>query len=335
MKYGFFRLAAASPKTVVADCRANASAITECVKKASSEGAKLIVFPELCITGYTCSDLFLQDTLQKNALSALELIAAKTADTDALISVGLPMSDGTALYNAAAVIFRGKVLAIVKKSFIPNYAEFYERRHFATGAELGAESREESKISLSGKSVPFGTRFIFKDAQNPLAAIGFEICEDLWVPLSPSTTLALSGATIIANLSASNEIIGKASYRRTLVSSQSAKTVSAYLYANAGNGESTASAVYSGHCIIAENGHIIAENDGIFGSRMVCTDIDLGFIAFEKRRTGSCAALCEVTEVPLSPADTKLERRFSPLPFVPEKNRSCHATCAARAVLLW
>ncbi|MBQ3669857.1 MAG: NAD(+) synthase [Treponema sp.] len=350
MNFGFFRAACATPSVTVADTESNAQSIVELTHEAWKRCAQLVVFPELCITGYTCSDLFFQDTLQKNALSALELIAAKTADTDALISVGLPMSDGTALYNAAAVIFRGKVLAIVKKSFIPNYAEFYERRHFATGAELGTESREESKISLSGKSVPFGTRFIFKDAQNPLAAIGFEICEDLWVPLSPSTTLALSGATIIANLSASNEIIGKASYRRTLVSSQSAKTVSAYLYANAGNGESTTDLVFSGHSMIFENGTMLAEKTPFSEEKIIYADIDLERLHHERTRTTtfaqkapyipSCTTIYfnneeEKNRSDKKPAQTDLSRFVSRTPFVPQdesaRKERCHEVIELQA----
>lgn len=350
MKFGFFRVACATPLVTVADTESNALSIISLAKEASENGAELIVFPELCITGYTCSDLFLQDTLQKNALSGLELIAAQTAGCDALISVGLPISDGTALYNCAAVIFKGSVLAIVKKSFIPNYAEFYERRHFAPGADSGPNLMEESKISLFGKDIPFGTRFIFKDAQNPMASIGFEICEDLWVPLSPSTTLALSGATVIANLSASNEIIGKASYRRTLVSSQSAKTVSAYLYANAGNGESTTDLVFSGHSMIFENGTMLAEKTPFSEEKIIYADIDLERLHHERTRTTTfaqksqcipcCATIAFNKEGEKNQCDKKTPRTdfcriVSRTPFVPQdesaRKERCHEVIELQA----
>ena len=279
MDFGFFRAACATPAVTVADTESNAESIAALAKEAWEGGARLVVFPELCITGYTCSDLFFQDALQKGALSALKRIADETKRVGAVIAVGLPLSDGVSLFNCQAILHGGNVLALVKKSFIPSYAEFYERRHFSPGAG-GANGA----IRLFGEDVPFGTGFIFRDRNNPLVSLGFEICEDLWVPDSPSTRLALSGALVIANSSASNEIIGKASYRRTLCAAQSAKTVSAYLYANAGNGESTTDLVFSGHSMIFENGTLLCERKPFGAERVIYADIDLERLRHERAR---------------------------------------------------
>ena len=221
MNYGFFRIASAVPQVTVADCEQNALSIIENAEKAVSSLAKLIVFPELSLTGYTCSDLFFQDTLLHGAKSALETVAEKTKSLDAVIAVGLPFRKENALYNVAAILFKGEILCLIPKSYIPNYAEFYERRHF----KEWKTSAENEKIYFSEKhpEVLFGSKILIADQKNPDIKIAFEICEDLWVSSSPSVDAALSGATIIANLSASNEIIGKASYRRTLVSAHSAK----------------------------------------------------------------------------------------------------------------
>ena len=285
MNYGFFRAACASPDVVVADCNANADAIIDLAKKAAAGGAQLIVFPELCITAYTCGDLFLQRTLLDGALSALKRICAETAELNALILVGLPLVDNGATYNCAAILHRGNILALVPKTYIPTYNEFYERRHFAP-----ADRDEINSIYIdeNNAAVPFGTNILIADKSNPLFLLGTEICEDVWVPLSPSTHASLSGATVIANLSASNEIIGKADYRRTLVSAQSAKTMTAYLYADCGNGESTTDLVFAAHNILAENGTILAQSD-LFSSGITYADFDLERLAQERKRTTTFA----------------------------------------------
>ena len=338
MKHGFLRVACATPAVTVADCESNAKSIIEGAREASENGAEIIVFPELCITGYTCSDLFLQDVLEKAAADALERIAEETKTLDSLLLLGLPVSDGKAIYNSAAVVGKGKIEAIVPKSYMPNYAEFYERRHFKP---FNQEKSTEKTIFISEKNscVPFGTDIIICDKKNPFLKLAVELCEDLWVPLSPSTKAALNGATIIANLSASNEIIGKAEYRKTLVSAQSAKTVSAYLYANAGNGESTTDVVFSGHSIIAENGSVLSES-GLFSNKTIYADIDLERLAHERKRTSTFADCSDenVAEFRKIFVDIArecgksfetLDRRISRTPFVPSKDEERAKRCMA------
>lgn len=372
MNYGFIKAAACSPAMSVADADFNADEIIKNAKEAAKNGAKIIVFPELCITGYTCSDLFLQDTLLRSCVKSLKKIAEQTADLESLIAVGLPLTDGKALYNVAAAVFKGKVLALVPKSYIPNYAEFYERRHFAPfSSSLNDESGNENKIAFEDfgnggifDEAKIGTNILIQDEKNPSLKIGFEICEDLWVPLAPSTNTALLGATITANLSASNEIVGKASYRRTLVSAQSAKNISAYIYANAGNSESTTDLVFSGHSIIAENGTILAEKKP-FEDKILYAEIDFERLSHERIKTttfASCAIEnqkqknqpARIIKINLLKDETenqiknktgqnfdknkkdstkngseslKLERKISPYPFVPQDENSRRERC--------
>jgi NAD+ synthase (glutamine-hydrolysing) len=290
MNYGFFRAAAASPVVAVADCRANADHIIDAVREAREDGASLIVFPELSITGYTCGDLFLQRPLQEAAAAELERIAHKTAAHHILIAVGLPVASGDALYNCAALLYRGKILALIPKSYIPNYGEFYERRQFAP-AKRG-NGTQSVRISDAFPDVPFGTDILVCDKDDANFVLAAEICEDAWVPLPPSTYHTLAGATVVANLSASNEIVGKAAYRRLLVKGQSAHTVSAYIYADAGNGESSQDMVFAAHNIVAENGTILAESE-LFSGGTVYADIDLERLAQERRRTTSYAQSTE------------------------------------------
>jgi NAD+ synthase (glutamine-hydrolysing) len=286
MNYGFFRAAAASPELTIADCKTNADHIIDAVLEARSKGASLVVFPELCITGYTCGDLFFQRTLQDSAVHETERIARVTAAYHILIAVGLPVALGDALYNCAALIYRGQILALVPKSYIPNYGEFYERRQFASARRSG----ETVSVHLSDTfpSVPFGTDILICDKGNADFVLAAEICEDVWVPLPPSTRHTLAGATIVANLSASNEIVGKAAYRRLLIKGHSAHTVCAYIYADAGHGESTQDLVFASHNILAENGTVIAESE-LFSGKTAYADFDLERIAQERRRTTSYA----------------------------------------------
>lgn len=282
-KHGFFRVAAASPALVVADCDTNAKNIIEQAKDAAANGAQVIVFPELCITGYTCGDLFLQSTLQRAALDALAKIANATKNLRAVLVVGLPLADGHSIYNVAAILCKGKILAFVPKTYIPNYSEFYEKRYFASGSNL-------SSGEING--VPFGTNILISDATEKNFTLAVEICEDLWVASPPSVQHALSGATVIANLSASNEVVGKAEYRRLLVKGQSARTMTAYIYADAGNDESTTDMVFAGHNLISENGTILAESK-LFSGKTIYADVDLERIMIDRRKTTTYAQNAE------------------------------------------
>ncbi|MGN0728592.1 NAD(+) synthase [Treponema sp.] len=283
MNYGFFRVAAASPALSVADCGFNAGKIIEIVKKAEAEKVQLLVFPELSICGYTCADLFAQKALLCACYDSLKEICRETKEYGVLFCVGLPVEYGAERFNCAVFIHRGKILAAVPKTFIPNYSEFYESRWFSSFS-----GKKTACISICPglESIPFGTDIIIQDSKNPSIAIAAELCEDLWVPLSPSTRHALNGATIIANLSASNEVAGKADYRRMLVAGHSAKTVSAYIYANAGHDESSTDMVFSGHSIIAANGTVQAES-GLFDSpgKLLIADIDIEKITQDRLRS--------------------------------------------------
>jgi NAD+ synthase (glutamine-hydrolysing) len=290
MNYGFFRGAAASPELTVADCKTNADHIIDAVLEARSNGASLIVFPELCVTGYTCGDLFLQRTLQEAAVHETERIARETAAHHILIAAGLPVALGDALYNCAALMYRGHILALVPKSYIPNYGEFYERRQFAPAKRTAGTVSVH--LSDTFPDVPFGTDILICDKDDPDFILAAEICEDVWVPLPPSTRHTLAGATIVANLSASNEIVGKAAYRRLLIKGHSAHTVSAYIYANAGHGESTQDLVFASHNILAENGTVLAESE-LFSGKTMYADFDLERTVQERRRMTSYAQSTE------------------------------------------
>lgn len=283
MAYGFVKAACVSPELKVADCKFNAEKIIEAAEKVSNAGASIIVFPELSITGYTCGDLFFQQTLQSSAQNVLITIIEKTAKLNSLIFLGLPLPRTEGIYNCGAAIYRGKLLALYTKSYLPNYGEFYERRQFTPFQQ----NMETQFISFAGfENVPFGTDILLQDEKNPSLTIACELCEDLWVPLPPSTRHVLAGATIIANLSAGNEIIGKADYRRSLVKSHSARSICGYLYANAGKGESTQDMVFAGHNLIVENGTLLAES-ALFSNETIFADIDVERLCQERRRTTS------------------------------------------------
>ena len=283
MAYGFIRSACVSPRLKVADCGFNGQQIVEAARLASEKGAAVIVFPELCITAYTCGDLFFQQTLQRAAEKELSEIIKKTSDLDSLIFVGLPLARTEGIYNVAAAICGGRLLALYAKSYLPNYAEFYERRQFTPFQQ----NMETEFISFAGfDDVPFGTDILILEKSNSSLTIACEICEDLWVPLPPSTRHVLAGATVIANLSAGNEIIGKAEYRRNLVKSQSARSICAYLYANAGMDESTQDMVFAGHNLIVENGTVLGESV-LFSNETVYADIDVERLCQERCKTTS------------------------------------------------
>ena len=316
MQDGFVKIAAATPDLRVADCAYNASEIIKQAKQAAAKGAHLIVFPELCLTGYTCGDLFLQQTLLDGALAALETVCRETAGLNAAVVVGLPFMQQGKLFNVAAVLCGGKIEGIVPKQFIPNYSEFYEQRHFVSGAGVPFQT-----VSLLGQDTLFagGEPLVFQCADMPEFTLGVEICEDLWVANPPSTRLAQAGATVIVNLSASDEIIGKASYRRDLVRQQSARLLCAYLYADAGFGESTQDLVFAGHDLIAENGALLAESR-LFDRGVIYADIDVQRLMHERRRmnTFTVEHSSMVAALEIQPgANALADRTFPRTPFVP------------------
>lgn len=313
---GFIKVAAATPEIRVADTRFNAEAIIAMAGVAAERGAKLIVFPELCITGYTCGDLFLQPLLLRQAKQALVDIARRTAELDALIAVGLPFAWGGAVYNCAAMVSGGRILGLVPKKNIPNYGEFYEKRYFASGYGL----KDWDTLCLDGEmQTVFGPDLLFPHTSVPDLVVGCEICEDLWVPEAPSVRLALNGATVIVNLSASDETVTKDEYRKDLVSVQSARLVCGYVYAGAGDGESTTDVVFTGSRLICENGAVLAKADD--GSGLICTELDVERLAAERRRMGVFTA--DGSDFVVCPwggaaEQTELTRHFSRAPFVPQ-----------------
>ncbi len=324
MKQGFIKVAAVTPKIRVADPVYNGTEICRRLGEACENGAKIIVFPELCITGYTCGDLFLQELLLEEASRQLLGIAEATRDKDALVMVGLPMEREGRLYNVAAVLCRGQVLGLIPKANIPSYAEFYEGRHFAQG------NRETVPFELGGKNVPFGTNILFSCNTMRGLTVGCEICEDLWVADSPGTDHALKGATLIANLSASNETVGKDEYRELLVKSASARLICGYVYTSAGEGESTQDLVFGGHNLIAENG-IILKQVKRFGCDTIYGDIDIERILSDRRRMGTFGQEPQAAyvKVPfcLNVEETRLERRFGCMPFVPGEENQRRRRC--------
>ncbi len=282
--HGFVRVAAATPELRVADCPFNAARVADQLRQAQAEQVAVVVFPELCLTGYTCADLFQQPTLLEGARDALAAVARATASDFAGVAVvGLPLALDDRVFNCAAVLHRGRVLGVVPKSFLPNYKEFYERRWFAPAAVARSTS-----ISLLGQDVPFGADLLFQAADADMLTIGVEICEDLWVPIPPSSAQAVAGATLLVNLSASNEVIGKANYRRQLVVNQSGRCLAAYLYTSCGVWESTTDVVFGGHSLVAENGALLAESRRFQRApQLTITDVDLDRLRVDRLRTNS------------------------------------------------
>lgn len=329
MIHGFIKTAAVTPKVQVADPEGNAREIIRLAKEAAGNGAKIIVFPELCITGYTCGDLFLQELLLESAKEALLQIIRETRELDALIFAGLPWEKEGKLYNVAAVFQGGKLLGLVPKTCIPNYGEFYELRHFARG------NREADAVwtdSGDGERdyIPFGTRLLFTCEEMPGLAVAAEICEDVWVPDPPSIHHALAGATVIVNCSASDETTGKDAYREALISGQSARLVCGYIYANAGEGESSQDLVFGGHNLIAENGKILSRS-ARFKNETIYADLDIARIVGERRRMTTFFSRTDAvyTEIGfhLNKEETKLSRFIDPAPFVPDDSQDRQKRC--------
>jgi NAD+ synthase (glutamine-hydrolysing) len=342
MKDGFIKVAACTPEIQVADVDFNVDKIISQLEKCREEGVKVAVFSELCITGYTCQDLFFQNALLDKAMEGVVKIAKTTADSDMLVAVGVPVRANGKLYNCAAVIQDGEVRAFVPKTHLPNYNEFYEARHFAPyrGECAAIDLREYGQFEF----IPPMEQTVFVCEEIPELVVGFELCEDLWVADPVSNYLAKAGATLICNLSASDEVIGKDSYRRQLVSNQSARLVAGYIYCSAGDGESTQDMVFSGHNIIAENGSILAESR-LFENGITISEIDFKKLAFERRKISTYPASAEWDysskdsgfldkdnisreRFSLEMGETALTRKFAKTPFIPsnqaERNERCH-----------
>jgi len=326
MKDGFISVACGSPKLRLADCRYNAEQTFSMMRTAEKAGVKVLVLPELGLTGYTCGDLFYQEVLLRGAEQALDTVLEATRNLEVLTAVGVPLKKDNKLYNCAAVIQRGKILGVVPKTYLANYGELAEKRWFAPAPE------EEDTMTLLGDSVPFGKNLVFRCEECPDLAVGFELCEDLWAPVPPSVGLAAAGATVIGNLSASNDIVGKSEYRRQLVTMQSAKLMCGYLFTSSGEGESTADLVFGAHQMIAENGTLQAERR--FEDGLLISEIDVQKLSYERRRVQPFAETTSAWEVPfsLTVSETKLTHYVAPMPFVPEDKDERDARC--REILL-
>ena len=317
MKDGFIKVAVATPRLRVADCLYNEQACAALTREAAEQGVKVVVFPELCLTGYTCGDLFCHATLLDAALESLRAYLSDTAECDVVSMVGLPFMAADKIYNVAAVCHMGQLLGLVPKSHIPNFGEFYEARCFAPAM------KENLTCELDGSFVTLGVKQLFVCTTMPTLRIGVEICEDLLVSVPPSCAIGAAGATVICNLSASCEGVGKDAYRRSMVVSQSSRTMSAYLYANCYKGESTTDVVFSGHAMIAENGTLLSERKPFAKPDvgLTVTEVDVGRLVYDRRRTNTYSnqGSGEFSEVyfDLAVEDTALTRPIERNPFVP------------------
>ena len=324
MKQGFVRVAAVTPNVRVADVEFNTQSICEEIQRAEDKKAKVVVFPELCITGYTCGDLFSQEILLKAAKEALVKIAAFTTQKDMLVFVGLPLCVGGELYNVAAELNKGKILGLTTKTFLPNYGEFYEMRQFCAGPKSVKE------VTIAGQSVPLGQQLLYQAKEMEGLVVAAEICEDVWSVMPPSNQAALEGATVIVNCSASDETVGKAHYRRTLIAGQSARLIAGYVYANAGEGESTTDLVFGGHNIIAENGTILSESKR-FQNGIIYSELDVHRILNERRKNttfqNSEEGAWKRIYFSIQEEETPLTRVFPRKPFVPQDMKEREARC--------
>jgi NAD+ synthase (glutamine-hydrolysing) len=338
--HGYYRATAAAPQLRVADPVWNARASIELLRK--FEDSDLVVLPELGITGYTCGDLFATATLLDAAILALRELADATRSRREILIAGLPLVVGTSVMNVAAVIAGGRIHGIVPKTFLPTYREFYESRHFRS-----ASSSDPATIEIGGQMIPFGTDLLFRDGE---ALIAVEICEDLWVPVPPSSYAVIAGANVVVNLSASNETVGKAQWRRDLVVSQSGRLICGYVYASAGGGESSSDLVFGGHCLIAENGGLLGQSrrigdgaDPVLPTETHLTrDLDLQRLMHDRRVIGSFDDFRDSLprpyrqieiESPLPNASatgsrSRLQRRIDPHPFVPDDESERESRCA-------
>lgn len=338
MNDGYIRAGAATPKVSVADPASNAQQIMELINQGAQRRASVMVFPELCITGYTCGDLFLQSSLLAEARLQLVRIVDFTKDKPMLVFVGLPWEKDGKLYNVAAVLCKGRLLGLVPKSCLPNYGEFYEMRHFNPGWKKAVMVEFADADGLCYE-VPMGTDILFRCETIPGLVAAAEICEDVWVPAPPSIRHCLAGATLIANCSASDETTGKDIYRRSLIGGQSASLVCGYIYANAGEGESTQDLVFGGHNLIAENGTVLAESKR-FANETVYGDVDLERLNNERRRMNTFGPVDSegytVVKFSMEPQEFTLNRYLNPSPFVPQnkedRDRRCEEILSIQAM---
>jgi NAD+ synthase (glutamine-hydrolysing) len=335
-RHGFVRVAAAVPTLRVGDPAFNADRTLGLLDRATADGVEVVVFPEMGLTGYTCGDLFHQTMLLRAALAELDRLADKSGRSfHGLAVVGLPVVVDDQVFNCAAVLHRGRVLGLVPKSYLPNYKEFYDARYFAAAAT----ARSDVVRLASGETVPFGTDLLFHAVAEPDLIVGIEICEDLWTPVPPSSLQALAGANLLLNLSASNEVIGKAPYRRQLVAGQSGRCIAGYIYTSCGVYESTTDLVFGGHCLIAENGTILVESERFRrDEQLVVTDVDLDRLRGDRLRTTTFAQYglnagvvrpfrrIEFTLDP-APADAPLTRFVGAHPFVPQQAETLRERC--------
>lgn len=326
MKDGFIKVAAVTPQVRVADVAYHVQQIKEAMEQSAKAGVMITVFPELCLTGYSCHDLFYQRTLLQQAKSGLLSLAKKTETLSGIYFVGLPWEWQGKLYNVAAALHGGKVLGLVPKTYLPTYAEFYEGRQFTCGMQ------QVVMANLPGQkeAIPFGTNQLFACREIPELVIASELCEDLWTPCPPSGAHCMHGATVIANLSASDEVTGKNAYRRSLVANTSARLYCAYLYACAGEGESTQDVVYSGHNLLVENGSILAESE-LFATGMITTEIDVYAIASKRHMMSTYESKPDdtyyVSEFSLPQVETSLTRFIDKAPFVPSDEATLRKRC--------
>ena len=327
MKYGFVKVAAAVPAVKVADVDYNVQHIESIIAQAEGRGVEVIVFPELCITGYTCQDLFKEQLLLDRAEGAIITLLDFTRKLNIISIVGLPVIINGLLYNCAAVIQGGQILGVIPKTYLPNYAEFYEKRWFASAQDLNPSNFYFAGTSVSVSAEP--KLFVTSSGMK----FGVEICEDVWAPIPPSNNLALSGADIIFNLSASNELIGKHAYLKSLLAQQSARTISGYVYASSGFGESTQDLVYGGNAMIFENGHLLAEGDRFcFSPQIQQYQIDVEKLRVERRQNTTFinaqrhSHALEIACKPVQERDFELQRAIDPHPFIP-KNEDMHSAC--------
>ena len=324
MRDGFIKVAASTPEIRVADVDHNKKLICEGVDQAWKEGVQLLVYPELCLTGYTCGDLFWQEELLEKARQGLREIVMHSLGKKMLIFVGLPWEMNGKLYNVAAAVSDGELLGLVPKRYLPAYSEFYEERNFTPGKE------EITRVMVDGKEIPFGSRILFSCPEVRGLSVAAELCEDLWTPEPPSIGHAMAGATVIVNLSASDETTGKSIYRRNLISGQSARLLCGYIYASAGEGESTTDLVFGGHNVISENGVILAESR-LFENSTIVTELDIQRLRADRRKQTTFSVKGKETyeEVlfHLEEKETELTRFVDPAPFVPSDEHQMEQRC--------
>lgn len=328
-KFGYVRVAASVPELKVANVEFNTKEVIKEIKALDKEGVQIVTFPELCLTGYTCADLFSQDILITKSKEAIKELIDSTKLLDIISIIGAPIVCDNQLFNCGVVINKGKILGIVPKTYIPNYGEFYEKRWFSTSNTLTSKT-----INLFGKEVPIGIDLVFRDINDSKFTFGIEICEDLWSPKAPSVEAALNGATMIFNLSASNEVIGKAQYRRNLINMQSAKNVCAYIYSSSGVNESSTDLVFSGYAGISENGSMLVENERFnFKTNHIISDVDIQRLMNNRIKDISFMGIgainsYRVIDIDLKDNNNDLKRMYDAYPFVPSNEDKRAERCS-------